>query len=276
MLTGATQGMGRRLAHHLAARGAQLLLHGRARERLEAVADEVGARFPEAEVRLYRADFADLGQVRALADAVRAAEPRLDVLVNNAAVGGGVDPKVRETSHQGHELRFAVNHLAPYVLTRRLVPLLAASAPARVVNVASAGQAPVDLDDVMLEADYEGVRAYCRSKLALIMAGFDLSAGVARLGITVNALHPADLMDTPMVRQSGFAPAVSPDEGAGPVLRLVADPALDGVTGRYFDRFDERPAHTQAYDTRARARLAEITETLTGPYLGRAARPGTP
>ncbi|MEU6657629.1 SDR family NAD(P)-dependent oxidoreductase [Streptomyces sp. NPDC046821] len=267
LLTGATQGMGRHLAHLLAARGATLLLHGRDRERLAAVAEDIRAQTPDAAVRTYGADLADLEQVRTLADAVLAAEPRIDVLVNNAAVGGGSDPTARETSRQGHELRFAVNHLAPYVLTRRLFPLLAASAPARVVNVASAGQAPIDFDNVMLEVDYEGVHAYCRSKLALIMATFDLAAETAQHKVTINALHPAHLMNTPMVRQSGFTPAASPDDGAKATLRLITDPALGSVTGRYFDQFDEKPAHAQAYDAQARARLAALTTNLTAPFL---------
>ncbi|MET7762797.1 SDR family NAD(P)-dependent oxidoreductase [Streptomyces sp. NPDC005393] len=266
LLTGATQGMGRHLARLLAARGATLLLHGRDRERLAAVADEVRQSAPDAPVRTYAADLADLEQVRTLADAVLAAEPRLDVLVNNAAVGGGSAPNVRETSSQGHELRFAVNHLAPYVLTRRLLPLLAASAPSRVVNVASMGQAPIDFDNVMLEHDYEGVHAYCRSKLALIMASFDLAAEVAQHKVTANVLHPAHLMDTYMLQQSGFTPAASLDDGAQPTLRLIVDPKAEGITGRYFDRFDDRPAHPQAYDAQARARLAALTTELTAPF----------
>ncbi|MEU6810520.1 SDR family NAD(P)-dependent oxidoreductase [Streptomyces sp. NPDC046831] len=267
LLTGATQGMGLRLALLLAARGATLLLHGRDQQRLATATDEIRAQAPEVSVRTYRADLADLEQVSTLADAVLAAEPRLDVLVNNAAVGGGTDPTVRQTSRQGHELRFAVNHLAPYVLTRRLLPLLVASAPSRVVNVASAGQTPIRFDDVMLERDYDGVHAYCRSKLALIMATFDLAAESAPHRVTVNALHPAHLMDTSMVRRSGFTPATNPDDGAQPTLRLIADPNLESTTGQYFDRYDDQPAHPQAYDSQARARLAALTTNLTAPFL---------
>ncbi|MFF4174201.1 SDR family NAD(P)-dependent oxidoreductase [Streptomyces sp. NPDC001744] len=267
LLTGATQGMGFRLAFLLAARGATLLLHGRDQQRLAAAAGAIRTQAPEASVRTYRADLADLEQVSTLADTVLSVEPRLDALVNNAAVGGGIDPTVRQTSRQGHELRFAVNHLAPYVLTRRLLPLLVASAPSRVVNVASAGQAPIRFDDVMLERDYDGVQAYCRSKLALLMATFDLAADSVPHEFTVNALHPAHLMDTSMVRQSGFAPAATLDEGARPTLRLIADPELDNTTGRYFDRYDDQLAHPQAYDAHARARLAALTTNLTAPFL---------
>lgn len=263
LVTGATQGMGRDLARHLAGDGATLLLHGRDPGRLQEAVDAVRAAAPGAAVRGYLADLADLDQVREMAARVIDAEPRLDVLVNNAAAGGGSEPARRDVSRQGHELRFAVNHLAPYALIRALLPLLTASAPARVVNVASIGQTPVDFDDVMLERGYEGLDAYCRSKLAMIMSTFDLAEELADRGITVNAVHPAHLMDTPGVRAYGLTPVVGTAEGVAPTARLITDPALAGVTGRYFDRFTDARAHDEAYDPAARARLAEITERLT-------------
>ncbi|MEV5199406.1 SDR family NAD(P)-dependent oxidoreductase [Streptomyces sp. NPDC053720] len=262
LVTGAARGMGRHLALDLARRGATLLLHGRDRARLDEVAAEVRAAGSGAGVRTYLADLADLDQVRAMASEVREREPRLDVLVNNAVAGGGAAPLRREMSRQGHELRFAVNYLAPFLLTRELLPLLTASAPARVVDVASIGQAPIDFDDVMMERGYEGLEAYCRSKLALIMSAFDLADRIADSGVTVNALHPAHLMDTRGVREYGLTPAVPVEEGVRPTVRLITDPALAEVTGRYFDRFTDTPAHEQAYDPRARARLAALTREL--------------
>ncbi|MEL5955955.1 SDR family NAD(P)-dependent oxidoreductase [Streptomyces sp. CLV115] len=262
LITGATQGMGRHLALDLARRGATLLLHGRDPARLDETAAEVRAAGSGAAVRSYLADLADLDQVRAVAAEVREREPRLDVLVNNAVAGGGAAPLRREVSRQGHELRFAVNYLAPVLLTRELLPLLTASAPARVVDVASMGQAPIDFDDVMMERGYEGLEAYCRSKLALIMSVFDLADRISDSGVTVNALHPAHLMDTRGVREYGLTPAVPVEEGVRPTVRLITDPALAHVTGRYFDRFTEAPAHEQAYDPQARARLAALTREL--------------
>jgi NAD(P)-dependent dehydrogenase (short-subunit alcohol dehydrogenase family) len=262
LITGATQGLGRGLALDLAERGHTLLLHGRDQGRLETVAAEVARRAPGATVRTYLADLADLDQVHAMAARVRAAEPRLDGLVNNAVAGGGSEPLRREFSRQGHELRFAVNHLAPYALVRDLLPLLTASAPARVVNVASIGQETVDFDDVMLEHGYEGLRAYCRSKLAMIMATFELAAELDGTGVTVNTLHPAHLMDTEGVRAYGLTPAVAVDEGVRPTVRLLLDPDLATVTGRYFDRFTDARAHDQAYDPEARARLMRLTDEL--------------
>ncbi|MFI9581996.1 SDR family NAD(P)-dependent oxidoreductase [Streptomyces sp. NPDC052236] len=262
LITGSTQGLGRHIALDLAAKGASLLLHGRDRGRLDQVAADVRAVSPGAPVRTYLADLADLGQVRAMAARVLDAEARLDVLVNNAAIGFGTDHTRREVSRQGHELRFAVNYLAPRLLTRELLPLLTASAPARVINVASAGQAPLDFGDVTLEHGYGGEDAYCRSKLAMIMSTFDLAAELPADRVTVNAVHPAHLMDTRGVRESGLTPAVGIDEGVRPTVRLITDPALATVTGKYFDQFTESPAHEQAYEATARARLAALTRDL--------------
>lgn len=176
---------------------------------------------------------------------------------------GGAEPLLREVSAQGHELRFAVNYLAPCLLIRELLPLLSASAPARVVQVASVGQSAVDFDDVMMERGYEGLEAYCRSKLAMIMSTFDLAAReTSGGGVTFNALHPAHLMDTRGVREYGLTPEVSVEEGVRPTVRLITDPALAEVTGRYFDRFTDTAAHEQAYDPRARERLAALTRDL--------------
>ncbi|MFI5747024.1 SDR family NAD(P)-dependent oxidoreductase [Streptomyces sp. NPDC051644] len=262
LITGSTQGLGRHVALDLAGKGATLLLHGRDRGRLDQVAAEVRATAPDVPVRTYLADLADLDQVLAMAARILDAESRLDILVNNVAIGFGTDRTRREVSHQGHELRFAVNYLAPCLLTRELLPLLTASSPARVVNVASIGQAPIDFDDVMLERGYGGVDAYCRSKLAMIMSTFDLAAELVDSRVTVNALHPAHLMDTPGVRESGLTPDVGIDEGVRPTVRLITDPALETVTGKYFEQFTESPAHEQAYDSTARTRLAALTRSL--------------
>lgn len=270
LITGVTQGMGRALALDLASRGGTVLLHGRDHTRLEAVAAEARAAAPHTTIRTYLADLSDLDQVHAMADRIRTTEPYLDGLINNAVAGGGAEPLRRELSRQGHELRFAVNHLAPYALTRGLLPLLTASAPARVVNVASIGQEAIDFDNVMLERDYEGLRAYCRSKLAMIMATFELAAELRGTGVTVNALHPAHLMDTDGVRAYGLTPVTSTDEGVRPTVRLLLDPELATTTGRYFDRFTDTRAHQQAYDTAARQRLMRLTHSLIGCAVGAA------
>jgi NAD(P)-dependent dehydrogenase (short-subunit alcohol dehydrogenase family) len=155
LITGGTDGLGRGVATVLAQRGARLLVHGRDRARGEAVVAQVQeAGSPKAQ--LYLADFAALADIERMADAILAGEPRLDVLVNNA----GIIQDRRQESADGHELTFQVNYLAEFLLTHRLLPLLKRSAPARVVNVASAGQAPIDFDNVMLERRWDGWQAY--------------------------------------------------------------------------------------------------------------------
>jgi NAD(P)-dependent dehydrogenase (short-subunit alcohol dehydrogenase family) len=260
LVTGATDGLGRALALELARANESVLVHGRSDERGRETLDEI-ERETGRRPGWYRADLASLAEVGRLADQVTAEQPRLDVLVNNAGVGttlpgGGA----RVGSADGLELRFAVNYLAPFLLTRALRPLLEASAPARVVNVSSAGQAPIDFGDVMLERRYTGVQAYCRSKLALIMLTLDLADELT--GVTATALHPGTFMPTKMVRDAGVTPQDSLETGVRATLRLVSDPDLEGVTGRYFDRFDEARARDQAYDPEARRRLRELSERL--------------
>jgi NAD(P)-dependent dehydrogenase (short-subunit alcohol dehydrogenase family) len=251
LITGATDGLGRALAHAVLDAGATVLVHGRSPQRIAATVAELdgGER-----VRSYRADFASLAEVHALADALLEGEPGgLDVLVNNAGIGArtaGVEE--REVSADGHELRFAVNHLAGFALTERVRGPLA---PARIVNVSSLGQQAIDFDDVMLEHGYSGARAYCQSKLAQILYTFSL----AERGVVATALHPATYMPTKMVR----SPISTLEEGVEATFRLVADPALDGVSGRFYDGLREAAPDAQAADAQARRRLWELSEELT-------------
>ncbi|MGH4033317.1 SDR family NAD(P)-dependent oxidoreductase [Actinomycetota bacterium Odt1-20B] len=262
LITGTTQGLGRGIAYDLAARGDTVLLHGRDHTRLEAVAADLRAAERDATVRTYLADLSDLDQVHDMAAQVRAAEPRLDVLVNNAIASGGPEPRSRRVSVQGHELHFAVNHLAAYALARDLLPLLTASAPARIVNVSSTGRQAIDFNDVMLKQDYEVMASYRRSKLAMIMATFDLAEELQDSGVTVNTLIPALGMDTQAVREVGITPTTSLDEGVRPTVRLITDPGLESTTGRFFDQYTEITAHEQAYDAEARKQLMELTREL--------------
>jgi NAD(P)-dependent dehydrogenase (short-subunit alcohol dehydrogenase family) len=263
LITGATDGLGRGVAHALSARGATVLVHGRDPGRIAATVSElIDAGGDPVQIRAYRADLGDLSQVRRLAEEVSVAEPRLDVLVNNAGIGGRVPGgETRSLSADGHELRFAVNYLSGYLLTRMLLPLLRASAPARIVNVSSAGQAPIDFDDVMLERDYSGWQAYCQSKLAQILFTVDLAEELAGTGVTANALHPSTFMPTKMVLNE---PQSTLEQGIDATVRLIADPDIAGVTGHYFNVRADARAHAQAYDPRARARLRELSDRLVG------------
>ncbi len=273
LVTGSTDGLGRELASELAGQGASVLLHGRdprkGEQTLRSIRDSAG----NEQLSFHLGDLSSLDQVRALAREIESEHERLDVLVNNAGVGSGPP---RLLSQDGYELRFAVNYLAPFLLAHLLEPLLARStaarsAPARIVNVSSAGQAPIDFDDVMLERHFSGSQAYGRSKLALIMLTFDLAARLEGRGVTANCLHPGTLMPTNMVREAGHSPIDSLETGVRSTLRLISDPALDGVSGRYFDRLREAQAHPQAYDADARRRLAELSVDLVGLAVSRMA-----
>ena len=205
-----------------------------------------------------------LDEVRALAAAIRRDQSRLDVLINNAGIGSAAGGRQRRTSTDGHELRFAVNYLAGFLLTRLLLPLLRASVPARIVNVASAGQSPIDFDDVMLTRRYDGGTAYTQSKLAQVLFTFDLARELDGTGVSVNCLHPATYMDTTMVRESGVTPISSVEEGAAAIMQLAAAADVETRTGGYFDRKRPARAHPQAYDKAAQARLRALSFELTG------------
>jgi NAD(P)-dependent dehydrogenase (short-subunit alcohol dehydrogenase family) len=266
LVTGATDGLGRALARDLAGRGMQVLLHGRDDDRGRATLEEIRRETGSEALSWYRADLAELAQVRELADRVAVDHPRLDVLVNNAGIGADVPGGgERQESADGHELRFAVNYLAGHLLTRRLLgPLQAAGsagdAPARVVMVSSAGQAALDFGDLMLRRGYSGWRAYCQSKLAQILDAFDLADELDADVVTATALHPATYMPTKIVP----SPISTIAEGVAATARLAVDPELAGVTGRYYNGVREARPDPQALDPLARRRLREIADELTG------------
>jgi NAD(P)-dependent dehydrogenase (short-subunit alcohol dehydrogenase family) len=268
MVTGATDGLGRALASELAGRGATLLLHGRDEARLTDTVERIRAENANEKLRTYLADFSSLDEVGEMAERIERDQGRIEVLVNNAGIGTTLPGDgVRMESRDGHELRFAVNYLAHFLLTWRLESLIVRSAPARIVNVSSAGQAPIDFDDVMLERAYDGVQAYCQSKLAQVIFTFDLAEELRDAGVTVNCLHPASYMPTKIVMHARGSAVSTLEEGRDATMRLAADAALDGVTGRYFNGQSEARAHPQAYDPDARRRLRELSERLVG--LGR-------
>jgi NAD(P)-dependent dehydrogenase (short-subunit alcohol dehydrogenase family) len=267
LVTGATDGVGRVVAKRLAAEGANVLIHGRSQERAEQVLREIcGARVrpKKGMATFYQADFASLAEVRRLAEILLQERERIDCLVNNAGIGSGPDKNRRELSKDGFELRFAVNYLAGFLLTRLLLPRLVESAPARIVNVSSLGQEAIDFDDVMLEKGYSGARAYCQSKLAQIMFTIDLAHEVDPKRVTANALHPATYMNTTMVRESGNSPASSVEEGADAIMKQIVSEELAGKSGLFFNGEREGRAIAQAYDEKARAKLKALSMRLVG------------
>jgi NAD(P)-dependent dehydrogenase (short-subunit alcohol dehydrogenase family) len=266
LVTGATAGLGRAVAGALAGHGMHILVHGRDVKRAAAVVDQVCNSGGTAQAVL--ADLASLGQVGELADRITADHNAITVLINNAGVGAGRPPyRKRQLSADGHELRLAVNYLAPALLARRLIPPLKNGAPARIVNVGSVGQAPVDFADLRMDNHYTGAQAYYRSKFALAAFTFDLAEELADSGITVNCLHPASLMNTHMVRESMIPPMSTVASGVTAVMNLATGPAAGTLTGRYFDGRIEARAHEAAYDPAIRSRLRTVTAELLAPFL---------
>jgi NAD(P)-dependent dehydrogenase (short-subunit alcohol dehydrogenase family) len=259
LVTGSTDGLGKEVARQLGALGAFVIVHGRNPERGEEVVGTIKAAGGDA--AFHRADLASLEGVAALAETILKTYDRLDVLVNNAAAVSGNE---RQTSADGYELSFAVNYLAHFVLTYRLLPLLEASAPARIVNVSSMGQTPIDFADVMMEKSYNPGDAYRRSKLAQIMFTIDLAAELDATHVTVNSLHPARSMNTARVINGGFQPMSTVEEGAEATMQLAVSPALVGRSGLYFNGLNEAKANAQAYDAAVRAQLRTLSFELTG------------
>jgi len=263
LVTGATDGLGKLVAAKLAQDGARVLIHGRDQAKGECVVAEIKAATGNQNLEFHRADLAVLAQVSDLAKAVEAKHKQLDILINNAGVGlFGGGP--RQITCDGQELHFQVNYLAPFLLTELLLPTIRRSAPARIVNVSSLGQAPIDFDDVMLEGAYSPMQAYCQSKLAQIMFTIDLAAQLKGTGVTVTALHPGTYMNTNMVIGSGIKPVTPVEEGVEATCRLAASPQVEGQTRVYFNQQTLSRANDQAYDETARQRLRRLSLRLSG------------
>jgi len=261
LITGSTDGLGREVARRVAATGAHVIVHGRNRARGEALVAEIAGE-GVGSASFHQADLASLAEVRRLGDEILRDYDRLDVLINNAGIWRTQNE--RALSEDGHELHFAVNYLSGYLLTHMLLPRLRASAPARIINVASTAQQPLDFDDIMLERNYSGGRGYATSKLAQVLFTVDLAEMLEGTGVAAYALHPATLMDTPMVAAAGATPRSSVEEGVEAVLQLVHGAGLE--SGQYFTGLRPTRANAQAYDPAARARLREISDRLIAPH----------
>lgn len=259
LVTGSTSGLGRELALRLGARGDHVIVHGRNEERGAEVVDAINAEGP-GNARFYRADLASLADVRQFAETLLADYDRLDLLINNAGFGSAPDERL--LTEDGHEYRFQVNYLSTFLLTHMLMPRVLDSAPARIVNVSSGAQTPIDFTDVMIENDFSGRRAYAQSKLAQIMFTHDLAEELEGTGVVVGSLHPATYMPTGMVRRAGVEPRSTIDEGADAVMQLVDSDEYE--SGQYFSGLRPTRANDQAYDAGARARLKRVSQELTG------------
>ncbi|HIF07862.1 MAG TPA: SDR family NAD(P)-dependent oxidoreductase [Gemmatimonadetes bacterium] len=259
LVTGSTGGLGQEVARRIASSGAHVIVHGRNRERGMATVEQI-ERETSGSARFYGADFASFEQTRAFAEEILRDYNRIDILVNNAGFGSAPDERL--LSEDGHEFRFQVNYLSQFLLTKMLMPRLRSSTPSRIIMVSSLAANPIDFDDVMIESNFSGGRAYGQSKLAQVMMTFDLAEELEGTGVMVNSLHPAAYMPTGMVRRLGVTPVATLDEGATAVMQLVDSTEIEG--GQYFIGLRPGRANAQAYDLEARAMLKSLSQELTG------------
>ncbi|MDX1641626.1 MAG: SDR family oxidoreductase [Balneolaceae bacterium] len=268
LITGATDGLGKQVAHNLAVSGATILLHGRDEKKGQSTLEQIKSASGNDKLHYYNADFSSLVEVKKLAERIKEDFDELDILINNAGVGFGEPGSGRDLSDDGLELRFQVNYLAGFLLTKELLPLIQKSDTARIVNVSSIAQTPIEFDDVMLENNYSGNRAYGQSKLAQILFTVELTNRLDDTGVTVNALHPATYMNTKMVSEADINPINSVQKGADAVEYLATSDELDSVSGEFFNGKHKSRANSQAYNDEARKKLWELSEELIEKHAG--------
>ena len=273
LITGATAGIGKETAKELAKQGAKVVLVARNPERAAAVMEWITKETGNRELAFIQADFSDLSQVRDGAQKFIRDHGELDVLVNNAgAVFFG-----RQESRDGIEMTFAVNHLAPFLLTNLLLDALSKRPGARIVTVSSMAHAgaKIDFDDLELKRGYGAMKAYGRSKLANLLFTFELARRIEGSGVTANALHPGFVASEfgknnglfakallPLAQLAGRA--VSVEEGAKTSIYLASSPEVEGVTGKYFIKSKEASSSDASLDRAAMTKLWEISAHMTG------------
>ncbi|MBL8045750.1 MAG: SDR family oxidoreductase [Anaerolineales bacterium] len=271
LVTGATAGIGEVTARELARQGAIVVGVGRNAEKCRTTAEQIRAATGNAQVSFIVADLSTQAGVRQVAEAFKRQHSRLDVLINNA----GAYFANRQTSVDGLELTFALNHMAYFLLTDLLLDVLKASAPARIINVASAAhRSPIKLnfDDLQNERGYNGFPAYGQSKLANVLFTYELARRLAGTGITANTLHPG-FVATNFGHNNGRVvsffmkiiqrlSALQPEQGAATTLYLATSPAVEGVTGKYFDQSRAVASSPESYDEAAARRLWEASAAL--------------
>ena len=271
IVTGANSGIGKETARGLAQAGATVVLACRDAAKGDAARADIATTTGAGErVKVMALDLASLASIRAFAAAFTKAHGKLHVLVNNA----GLSPSEKKQTADGLELTFGVNHVGTHLLTRELVPLLKASAPARIVIVASSVQknSKLDLDDPMFEKRaFSWISAYGASKVANVCDTLSWADELAGTGVTVNAVHPG-VVKTQLARDVWWLNFmaklffISPVKGARSSLFAATDPSLDGVTGKYFEGTREKPVNALASDPAARAKLWALTEKLIAAH----------
>ncbi|MGI8610535.1 MAG: SDR family oxidoreductase [Candidatus Dormibacteria bacterium] len=280
LVTGTTGGIGLEIARGLAKRGAHVILHGRTRARAEAVATSIRERNKDAHLEAVSADLSSLDEVRGMAEEIARRHDRLDVLVNNA----GVLMTRLELSKDGYEMTFAVNHLAPFLLTNLLLPNLRRSGAGRVITLASVAHKGgfIDFNNLKGEKGFNSMMVYRASKLANVLFTNELANRVEGTGVTANCMHPG-VINTGLWRRSKpiaiafglfqmFFPG--PADGADTALYLAGDPAVADTNGGYFSKRKMRRPAPQAFDADAQRRLWDVSAEITGVGRADATQPG--
>lgn len=272
VITGASDGIGFETARRLGALGARLVLVGHNPAKSEAALARLRAQCPGLPIEMLTADLSLRSEVVRIASALLRAAPRIDVLVNNA----GAFFARRAVTPDGLERTFALNHMGYFLLTELLLERLTASAPARIVNVASEAhrKAVLDFADLQCANGYSGWKAYQRSKLCNILFTRALAGRLSGTGVTANCLHPGFVSsrfgdNNPALFRFGIGlakrfSAISVAQGAETPVFLASSPAVDGVTGRYFDKSQERAPSLAAQDAAAAERLWQESQSLAG------------
>jgi NAD(P)-dependent dehydrogenase (short-subunit alcohol dehydrogenase family) len=261
LVTGATDGIGRETARELAMMEATVIVHGRNAARVESAIEELPRSAGSSKLETAVADFSSLKQVRQLAGRIAGRFPRVDVLINNA----GVFMRNRVLSEDGFEMTFAVNHLAHFLLTNLLLPLLKKGTAARIITVSSAvhSSAALDFENLNAEKHFDAHGAYALSKLANILFSKELAVRLEGSGITSNALHPG-VINTKMLREAFNMSGASVKEGAATSVYLASSPAVEGVTGKYFIHKREARAAPIADNASLRERFWNASASFVG------------
>lgn len=272
LVTGGTSGIGLETAKQLARLGATVIIVGRDATKSAATVAQIRQHSGNANIEFLLADLSAQAQVRALAEQFRRRYARLDVLINNA----GVAMMRRQESVDGIEMTFAINVLAPFILTHDLLDVLKASAPSRIINVASTlhKNAKFNFDDVQMKRKYDGLMAYNNSKLALLWFTYELARRLEGTGVTVNALHPGAVRTNLIARNGWFykwivnpifsLQAISAEQGAQTSVYLASSPDVEKVTGKYFGKCKPRESSPASYDEESQKRLWRLCEEMTG------------
>jgi NAD(P)-dependent dehydrogenase (short-subunit alcohol dehydrogenase family) len=261
LITGSTDGIGRQAAVELAALGATVLVHGRNESRGKVAVEEIQTSTGNQKVDLLISDLSSLKQVRELAAEVERRYDRLDVLLNNA----GVFMNERILTEDGFEMTYAVNHLAPFLLTNLLLNLLKKSAPSRVVTVSSVAhtRGRIDFENLQAEKTFAGYYAYALSKLANVLFTYQLARLLEGAGVTSNCLHPG-VIGTKLLRTGFNMPGASTADGAETLVHLASSPEVQRTTGKYFQNRVSISSSPTTYDETLQRELWKVSQKQTG------------